>query len=380
MSATPRPLSAGEGPGGESTGPAVPASVWLRGPDAVAGFTPEEGMYCTAFRVRTAAGWWPVLAEPPDWERLRARPAFYGNPVLFPFPMAVSDGRFPYAGREVRLPPSREGRVIHGFVRDAPWTVERRWTDAAGDHLQAALTTAGDPALLASFPFAFRLRVVYSLLGTTLTLGTEATNLGDGPMPAALGVHPYFPLPPRPDGRTEDLVVRSDVTHTAVVAPGGAGVELLPAADPVDLLAGRRVAPWLTARMERTGHGAGAAPVYARVDARSGAVFPAPPAGAGTAAGSAGPLDDDGVAWSLTDTRLRREVTVRTSDAYRVLVLFAPRQEATVLSPVLCTCLPDAFNLAAHGHAGGMVEIAPGASWRTRVRLTGQPGQPATQV
>ncbi|HEX2513729.1 MAG TPA: hypothetical protein VH257_03425, partial [Chloroflexota bacterium] len=77
-----------------------------------------------------------------------------------------------------------ERRVIHGFVRDVPWTVERQWSDADGEHLRAVLTTAGDPALLERFPFPFRLAATYSLRGTSLSLALEASSLGAGPMPA----------------------------------------------------------------------------------------------------------------------------------------------------------------------------------------------------
>ena len=118
--------------------------------------------------------------------------------------------------------------------------------------MQAALTTAGDPDLLGRFPFPFRLRVVYSLAGTALTMVVAATNLGAGPLPAGFGVHPYFPLSPDPAGSAADLVVRADVTHTAVVGAGGAALDLRPAAPPVDLQGGRRVAPWLADRLERT--------------------------------------------------------------------------------------------------------------------------------
>jgi hypothetical protein len=359
--------------------------VWLRGPQAEAAFTPSEGFYCTAFRVRAdtpagvpdstsaGAGWWSVLAEPPSWEHLRARPAFYGNPLLFPFPMAVSEGRFTYRGREIVLPPSRERRVIHGFVRDVPWTVERQWSDADGAHLRASLTTAGAPDLLERFPFPFRLGVTYSLQGTSLALAVEASNLGGGPMPAAFGVHPYFPLPLTPGGRTEDLRVRADVTHTALTAPGGVSFDLRPAGETADLAAGLEVADWLQSRMQRSGHGAGAAPAYARVDPASGSVFPPPgggaPEGDGDGAAGASAAEGQGIGWSLTDTRRGYGVAIESGAAFRVLVLFAPRPP-TILSPVLCTCLPDAFNLAAHGHGGGMVEIPAGGTWATWVRLS----------
>jgi hypothetical protein len=151
MSAAPAPGAPAGAPPGE---PGVPAELWLRQPAAVAGFAPSAGFCCTAFRVRTGGAppshaWWPVLAEPPSWEALRAQPAFYGNPLLFPFPMAISGGRFSYRAREYTLPPSRGGRVVHGLVRDAPWTVERHWQDDAGDHLRAAHGHAGGMVELA---------------------------------------------------------------------------------------------------------------------------------------------------------------------------------------------------------------------------------------
>jgi galactose mutarotase-like enzyme len=63
--------------------------------------------------------------------------------------MAISGGRFSYRAREYTLPPSRGGRVVHGLVRDAPWTVERHWQDDAGDHLRAAHGHAGGMVELA---------------------------------------------------------------------------------------------------------------------------------------------------------------------------------------------------------------------------------------
>jgi hypothetical protein len=334
-----------------------------------------------------------VLAEPPSWEHLRARPAFYGNPLLFPFPMAVSEGRFTYRGQEIVLPPSRERRVIHGFVRDVPWTVERQWSDADGEHLRATLTTAGDPALLERFPFPFRLAATYSLRGTSLSLALEASNLGGGPMPAGLGVHPYFPLPLSPGGRTEDLRVRADVTHTSVTAPGGVAFDLRPAGETGDLGAGLGVEDWLQDRLRRLGpgggqgrgqggvHGGGAAPAYALVDSATGSVFPAPGGGLpdGDGAGGASAGEGQGIGWSLTDSRRGYGVAIESGAAFRVLVLFAPRPP-TIISPVLCTCLPDAFNLAAHGHAGGMVEIPAGGTWGTWVRLSARVPAPAGEA
>src|SRR5687767_5215988 len=151
----------------------VPAEWWLRQPDAAAAFTPSEGFWCTAFRVRVGGEWVRALAEPPSWEVLRTRPTLVGNPLLFPYPMAVSDGAFTHGGERYVLGRGREGRVIHGVVRDHPWTVERTWTDAEGDHLRASICTNGHEAALAQFPLPFRLTATYTLQGTTLRLQVE---------------------------------------------------------------------------------------------------------------------------------------------------------------------------------------------------------------
>ena len=100
-----------------------------------------------------------------------------------------------------------------------------------------------------------------------------------------------------------------------------------------------------------------------------------PPQGEGGADADGG----RGISWSLTDTRRGYGVTLESGAAFRVLVLFAPRPPTSILSPVLCTCLPDAFNLAAHGQAGGMVEIPAGGAWGTWVRLSAQVPAPAKE-
>ena len=89
----------------------IPAEIWLRQPDAEAAFTPSEGFCCTAFRVRLAGEWCGVLVEPPSWSALRARPAFYGNPLLCPYPYDVADGNFVYHGESYRL---RSGSRLDG--------------------------------------------------------------------------------------------------------------------------------------------------------------------------------------------------------------------------------------------------------------------------
>ncbi|MDQ3699735.1 MAG: aldose 1-epimerase [Chloroflexota bacterium] len=354
----------------------MPAEHWLRQPDAVAAFTPSEGFCCTAFRVRLpepggatpadaaaladgttgmSTGFLSVLAEAPSWAALTARPSFFGNPLLFPFAYGVAGGTFEYRDQRYTLRPTRWGRVAHGLVRDHSWTVDGTWSDADGDHIRASITTAGDAGMLAEFPFPFRLTATYTLSGASLTLVAAATNLGSGPMPFGFGVHPYLPIPFAPDGELTDDVVRADPDQLdAGGAPSAGGsIALAPAAAPFDLRAGRTVAALLEAQGALRGAGGGLYVTYAK------------------RAEKADKADKDegiaGIRWSLVNRRRGVTVEIETGEDCRAMVLFAPREPTTVISPVIGTCLPGFLDDAARGRDLGRLELAPGETWSTRV-------------
>ncbi len=335
----------------------VPAEHWLRQPGAIAGFAPSEGFYCTSLRVPApgvpglegTGGWWPSLAEPPSMERLHARPVFCGNPLLFPFPMGISDSTLRYRGRDYPLRPTRERRVVHGVVRDHPWTVERTWTDGDGDHLHASITNAGNETMLGQYPFPFRFTATQTLRGATLTMEVEAENLHDAPIPVAMGIHPYVPFPMVAGGSWEDCAVWSDVTHQVETAGENEG-QLTPVAGIADLRQSPRVVDLLAAVAHRLPNG-GMMYNYANP-----------------------PGDDRGVRWSITDTRHNLSLKVETSSDFRSVVLWAPREPTVCVSPVICTIVPNGFNLAAAGQDTGMVDLEPGQTWRTWCRITAVAG------
>jgi galactose mutarotase-like enzyme len=337
--------------------PEAPAEHWLRQEQALAGFAPSEGFYCTSLRVpapgvpglEASGGWWPALREPPSLARLHERPVFCGNPLLFPFPMGISGGTLRYQGRDYPLQPTRERRVVHGVVRDQPWTVERTWTDGEGDHIRATITNAGSEEMLRQYPFPFRFSATQTLRGATLTMETEAVNLHDAPMPAALGIHPYVPFPMIPGGSGEDCVVWSDVTHRMETSGDDEG-RLTPVEGVADLRQTPRVVDLLAEQAPRQPNG-GMMYTYANE-----------------------PGDARGVRWSMTDTRHRLSVRVETAPDFRSVVLWAPRTPTVCVSPVICTVLPNGFNLAARGQNTGMVELEPGQTWRTWARITATAG------
>jgi galactose mutarotase-like enzyme len=63
-------------------------------------------------------------------------------------------------------------------------------------------------------------------------------------------------------------------------------------------------------------------------------------------------------------------VVVEASKEFRFVLNFSPPSRQ-VLSPVVSTCAPNAFNLAGSGDSGtGMIELAPEQSWHGWVRIT----------
>jgi aldose 1-epimerase len=57
-----------------------------------------------------------------------------------------------------------------------------------------------------AWPWRYEARQEFSLSGDSLTLRLGLTNLSDSPMPAGLGLHPYFP-------RNEGVTLTTGVTH-----------------------------------------------------------------------------------------------------------------------------------------------------------------------
>ena len=339
------------------TGPqsTLPAEEWLRSDAAEAAFAPSDGFNCTAFRVRLPGSpGQPIhaLAEAPDWDSLRARPSFYGNPLLFPFAYGIRDGMLRHGRAERQLTPTRWGRVAHGLVRDHAWTVERRWDDSSGAHLRASLTTAGDAGRLAEYPFPFQLIVTYTLIGNTLSLRAETRNLGPAPMPFGFGIHPYLPLPlgglgqPGPDSGPRDEVVTCDAILVNADGPGASGTprqDLSPVDGAFDLRTGRDAAALFQAQHDQRDR-PGLYVTYAK---------------------EPGPT---GLKWSLASPRLNAVVEIETSPELWAMVLFAPPGRE-VISPVIGTCLPGFLDYPHdpdRSRGLGLLHLALDETWSCR--------------
>lgn len=119
------------------------------------------------------------------FERPEENPVARGQ-ALLPFPNRIEDGKYAFAGKELRLPidePER-GHAIHGLTRWEKWKVSRR--------TEGSVTLRHHLPPQRGYPFSLALEIEYTLSHTGLTVRTTATNTGEGPLPFGAGYHPYF--------------------------------------------------------------------------------------------------------------------------------------------------------------------------------------------
>jgi aldose 1-epimerase len=266
------------------------------------------------------------LLYAPDPAELIDRPTRGGIPVLFPFPNRIQSGQFIADGREYQLPlnDSTQKNAIHGFTPRLPWRVTGRGMDEASAWLRAEFQISRDaPASRDLWPADARLALTIRLTERALRYEAVVENPDAKPLPFGLGFHPYFAA--TPDCRVQ--------------TPARARWELVDS-----LPTGRRL------------------PLDADHDLRQ----PRPVAD----------LTLDDVYTDLPDTpdagglieRGRVEypdvggvLLVRTSPAFRELVLFTPpHRKAVCLEPY--TCPTDAVHLQEREDVGWRV-LPPGGRW-----------------
>lgn len=147
---------------------------------------------------------------------LRTMPQSATNPLdaacfpLAPYCNRIRDGRFRFGEREVALPLNfaPERHSIHGLSWQRPWHVESQAPN------KCVIVDEYDGA--GAWPWVYRAeqRVRLGAKGCAITL--VLTNRGDTPMPAGIGLHPYF-------RRTAASRVRFVADHVLLSDP-----ELLP--------------------------------------------------------------------------------------------------------------------------------------------------------
>lgn len=153
-----------------------------------------------------AAGDWAATLRPDlggavaglTWQGrdiLRPTPAEATDPLdtacfpLVPYANRIAGGRFAFGDREAALEvlPRFAPNALHGDGWRAPWRVLRSGAD--GVELVFEHAAGG-------WPWTYEARQIFSLTQAGLTVGLSIRNLDSAPMPAGLGLHPYFPAGP----------------------------------------------------------------------------------------------------------------------------------------------------------------------------------------
>ena len=126
-----------------------------------------------------------------DEAMLRER-CFSGNPILYPTPNRVRDGRFVYDGREFLQ--VKHGRVvlIHGLVFDEPWHCGEPVIGEGDIRLTTWIDFDERGPLYEAFPFAHRLEVEFRLSEEVLRTTYTIRNRSGRELPYGFALHPYF--------------------------------------------------------------------------------------------------------------------------------------------------------------------------------------------
>lgn len=135
----------------------------------------------------------------------QADPAVWGkhSPLLFPVVGKMHrGGRYQCDGVEYVMPK-------HGFARDSEFAL----VEQQPDRLTFELTDSD--ATRACWPFAFRLRVTYTLDASSLHVGFEVLNTDSRTLYFSLGAHPAFACPLEEPLSFGDYCLQFETAETA---------------------------------------------------------------------------------------------------------------------------------------------------------------------
>jgi len=142
--------------------------------------SPERGGAIQSWTLTTDGECRSILAGHPTGET----PAAF---LMVPYCNRIAFGRFSWrnAPHQLDLNFGEHPHAIHGVGWQRAWVVD----SVSETSIALSLRHSGDTA----WPFAFDAALAYDLAPDSLSVTMRVTNWFDGPAPAGIGFHPYFP-------------------------------------------------------------------------------------------------------------------------------------------------------------------------------------------
>lgn len=302
---------------------------------AEARIVPDLGNNCYRFGLPVNGEWIDLLDPPPDLHTLKNRPTAYGNPILFPFPNRIREGKFTFEGKSYTFDkPPQAPNSIHGLLLNQPYQVEGARAEVEnGASIVCRLDSRNFPEMMRQYPFPFTIQIGYALKESILTMTVTVKNIGDGNMPMGFGIHPYFRAP---------LSLNTPAERCLITVPASKYWEL------------EEFLP--TGRIHN---------VSGNKDLRHGKPF----AGMRLDDVFTGVNLSGGVSRCVIDDQAAGVRMVLESDAqFRELVVYTPPNR-----PAICfepyTCPTDAINLEARGIDAGVIVLKPNEMFSGNIRI-----------
>ncbi|MDO3411700.1 aldose 1-epimerase [Saccharibacillus sp. CPCC 101409] len=182
-------------------------AVWLKYGDYEAAVLPKIGGNLIAFR--DIARGFRFLREPEEMQAFVENPGTHGIPPLFP-PNRYDGGRLKWNGEEYKFPVNEEatGNFLHGYLHTLPWEVEGFGADESGSFVTVSHHVGEGHKMYEYFPYAFTLRIRYTLSSLGLEQSVTIFNESGRKFPALLAFHTALNAPFAEGGSSDDCRIK----------------------------------------------------------------------------------------------------------------------------------------------------------------------------
>ncbi len=119
----------------------------------------------------------------------------YHAPVLFPYVGRLTENKYQYKGHSFQM-------MIHGFAMDSEFSIIQE----SDDHITYELRD--NPKLFEVFPFAYSLRISYTLISSEIKVDYVVENLSNELIHFGIGAHPGFNVPLEDGLEFEDYYIQ----------------------------------------------------------------------------------------------------------------------------------------------------------------------------